>query len=170
MPRCQEPSDAVEGEAEVVAVAQLGHAGVEGHAHAEGADFVPGLGVERVGSSGEGSTEGIADSFEDTAAMSVDGVPEEHVMARKRRGHGLGMLLPEAGAALDVGEEKGNRPRRQARPGYPYCSLAIHGGLRLRFKCSGTHMTPSMLVMLVYKGDDLWQASFTVGEGCLSFS
>jgi len=41
--------------------------------------------------------------------MTVAG---QGIVAGQRRPHRLGVLLPEAGAALDVGEEKGDRAGR----------------------------------------------------------
>ena len=58
---------------------------------------------------GEDRHEPVAGRLDDLAARSAIADREDHVVARERRAHRLRVLLPEAGAALDVGEQEGQR-------------------------------------------------------------
>jgi hypothetical protein len=85
----------------------------------------PGFGLERplergggsdgVGCAGEDGEEAVAfaPAFDDPAVGLSDGGCHEGVVAGQRRAHRRGVLLPEAGAAFDVGEEEGDGPRRE---------------------------------------------------------
>ena len=53
------------------------------------------------------------DNLHDVAAVTLDCRPGERIMASQRRPHPLRVLLPEASAPLDVGEQEGNRARGQ---------------------------------------------------------
>ena len=121
----QEAGEPVERGTEVIAPALLGGAGVQRHAHpqrADGGERLGGEGAlgfqgrrEGIGSRGKGGTELVADRLEDLAAMGLDGGAEKRVMASEGSPHRLGLLLPEAGAALDVREEECDRDCRQIR-------------------------------------------------------
>jgi hypothetical protein len=114
----EEARHPVQRRSEVVATAWLDHAGVEGHPHPEGADLPPllpeygALGIEGsgdgCGSGGKSGADLVAHALEDTTAVGLDGAMHKDIVARERRFHRRSMLLPEPGAALDVGEEKGN--------------------------------------------------------------
>jgi len=54
-----------------------------------------------------------APALQKGAAVGIDGGLSECIMPGERLAHRLGVLLPQAGAALDVGEDKGNRSRRE---------------------------------------------------------
>jgi hypothetical protein len=55
---------------------------------------------------GKSRAERIAHRLEDVAVVGSDRLVEEGVVTGERFPHRLGLLLPEAGAAFDVGEEK----------------------------------------------------------------
>jgi len=55
---------------------------------------------------GERGTEGVSNGLEDMAACRFNGVRDQAVVPCKGEPHRLGMLLPEAGRALDVGKRK----------------------------------------------------------------
>ena len=54
----------------------------------------------------------VAGGLHDHAVVLGDCTPHDLVVARQALAHGVGMLLPQAGRALDVGEEEGDRPCR----------------------------------------------------------
>ena len=56
----------------------------------------------------EGSTECISDRFENGAIVALDRLPYDGIVRRQRDTHRVGAALPEFGAALDVGEQKGH--------------------------------------------------------------
>ena len=58
---------------------------------------------------GERGAKGIADRLEDVAVVALDSGTEKAVMAGEVFAHRLGMMFPETGAALDVGEEECHR-------------------------------------------------------------
>jgi hypothetical protein len=66
-----------------------------------------------VGRCVKGSAKGIAHGFEDVAAVGLNGGAEESVVAGQRLLHRFEVLLPEAGAAFDVGEQEGDRRARR---------------------------------------------------------
>jgi hypothetical protein len=70
-------------------------------------------GSDGIGSSRKGSLYRIANRFEVDAAMRGNRDMKKRNVARHGRGHRLSVPLPEGGAALDIGEEKGNRPAWQ---------------------------------------------------------
>src|SRR5262249_8866077 len=53
--------------------------------------------------------EGVPDGFEDVAAVGLDGRLEAGIVTSESEAHGVGVLLPELGAPLDVGEQEGDR-------------------------------------------------------------
>ena len=111
------------GAAEVVGVALLGVADVERHPRPERAGLRPrGSGErplagerrgERRGRGREGGAEGVADRLEDVAAVVRDRPAQQGIVPGDRGGHRPRQPLPELGAALDVGEEKGHRAAGQ---------------------------------------------------------
>jgi hypothetical protein len=63
---------------------------------------------------------GIAECLKDMPAMGADNLTEECIVFSEGYSDPLGLLLPEAGAALDVGEQEGNRSAgKPATPGLP---------------------------------------------------
>ena len=125
----QQPGDPVQRRPEVVALARLGRAGVQGHADLDARGLRPGLrrerrrgragGRERVARGGERRAERVADGLEDAAVVPLDGFAQESVVASQCGPHRLGALLPEPGAALDVGEEEGDGSAREVRHRVP---------------------------------------------------
>jgi hypothetical protein len=113
-----EASAAVHCRAVVIAIAQCRIARVQCYAYAKGCLGRPGLDTERlleseggghsVGRVGEDGEEAVslAALFDERAGVVGDNRGGEGVVAGERRFHRLGMLLPEACAALDVGEQK----------------------------------------------------------------
>src|SRR5688572_14572266 len=75
------------------------------------------LGLQRGRNRSRGSRKGglnrVANGLEVDAAMRLDGRIEQGKMALDRGSHRLAVPLPERGAALDVGEEKGDGPAWQ---------------------------------------------------------
>jgi hypothetical protein len=68
-------------------------------------------GDQGVDSASEDGEEAIAfaPAFDHDAPVLLDRLGEQRIMAGERLAHGLRVLLPQAGAALDVGEQKGDR-------------------------------------------------------------
>src|SRR5262245_61935701 len=89
---------------------------MQGYAHAQSADLLPRLGAERsLGSQGSGQgllciakrgVERIAGGSKNDAAMSLDRQAQNGIVAGEGCPHSLGVLFPQAGAALDIGENK----------------------------------------------------------------
>ena len=114
---------AVQGRAEVVALARRRLPGVQPHANAEWSGLAPRLfqkvllgaeaGADTVDGRVEDGHEAVADRLHDLAARALDGAAQDGVVALERLLHGLLVLLPQAGAALDVGKEEGERARRR---------------------------------------------------------
>src|SRR4051794_35555381 len=98
---------AVEWSAKVVAVALVGGAGVQCHAYAQANRQGPLLplkcqldgkrGLESSRSGGEGGIDCVAHGFEDVATVPLDDIAQEGIVASEGSGHGVSMLLPEAG-------------------------------------------------------------------------
>jgi hypothetical protein len=114
MSDAEKASQAVERRREVVAVAWLCFAGMEGHAHAEGTRRVrPGFGQEgalglecctqRVRGRRECSLRAVADRLVEGAAVLFRYRSEEGQVLSDYPAHGRTVALPERGAALDVG-------------------------------------------------------------------
>src|SRR6266508_2409513 len=122
MPGGQQPGDTVERRAEVVAVTQLDQAGVQRHSYAQLADLIPALSVEPAlggQSAGEGCEEGITNGSKHHAIAGDDSLAENRIVAGQGDGHCLGVLFPQPGAALDIGEEQGDHSGWQIRHGSP---------------------------------------------------
>ena len=125
----EQASDSVERRPEIIVVALLGDSGVQGHADFEGeacggagGDTAQALlrlegGFEGHGSGGEGGAESIADGLEDGASIGLDGGAEEGVVASEGEAHSVGLFVPEASAALDVGEKERDGSGGQGRNG-----------------------------------------------------
>ena len=122
-----QPGTAVDGGAVVVALAQVGLAGVQRHAHAQRRGCRPGLGMQRLLEGGSGG-DGIGGARKDgEAAVALaawphdmpivlgDDLLDQRIMPHERLAHRIAVLLPERGAALDVGEEEGDGAGRQLR-------------------------------------------------------
>jgi hypothetical protein len=87
---------------------------VQRHSHRERRDPLPRLRDqgslggqrrgERIRSRAESSAKLVPDRLENVTAVAHNGGAEQHVVAGKSGVHGFRVLLPEAGAALDVGE------------------------------------------------------------------
>ena len=105
----------VDGVAERIAVAVLDDAGVQAGAHPQGQSA--GVrrvtqrklhcdhGVQRVVRVAERREHAVAGRLDDTAAAAPDRLAQQMVVSGEGRGHALGFALPQAAAALDVGEE-----------------------------------------------------------------
>ena len=73
----------------------------------------------------EGSTrlwEELPDAMRD-AVVGGDRAAHDLVVAREGVAHGVGVLLPQAGGPLDVGEEERDRPRRQVGHTEVHCRI-----------------------------------------------
>jgi hypothetical protein len=71
-----------------------------------------GHGVGGLGKDGEAAVALPARAHEETT-VPLDVLLYEDIMARQRLAHGVGVLLPQQGATLDVGEEEGDGPGRK---------------------------------------------------------
>src|SRR5204862_3479475 len=77
------------------------------------------------------SVEGIADGLEDGAAVGFNRGADQIVVAGQGVAHRLRELLPEPGAALDVGEQEGARRRGQGdAPGCQWLCHRVPPGVR----------------------------------------
>jgi hypothetical protein len=90
----------------------------------------PQRGADRVDWVPESSMDAIAGHLHDRTVMTFDGGSRKYVVACQRNPHPLGLLRPQAGAALDIGEEEsndaggligGHRDRAEIRP-RRYCN------------------------------------------------
>ena len=116
----EQARDAVERRAEVVAVALLGLAGVQRHAHPERPGRAPGFGRERAlggqrpRPSASGAVAKAAQKASPTVLKTWPPCGLDRLRAAARRGGRAAaaiacrQALPEPGAALDVGEEEGD--------------------------------------------------------------
>jgi hypothetical protein len=108
----QQASDAVQACTDVIAVVQLGRAGVQGDPHLQWSLELPVLGVQtalslgsRCHSLGGGRkcrTQGIAHRAEDLPAVGPDGLAQDGVVPFQGQAHGVRLMLPQAGAAFDI--------------------------------------------------------------------
>ena len=113
----------VEGRAEVVAVADLGRPGVQADPHPQRSGVGPRLGgqcplqLDRRGHRRRRGRERreatVAGRLDDGAAVGADHVAEDLVVARQRRLHRVGVLLPEPRRPFEVGEHERHRPGRK---------------------------------------------------------
>ena len=92
----------------------------------------PALGGERplridrgqhpVGRGGERRVRAVAGGLDDRAAVRLDRGAHDRVVARQRGPHRLGLFLPQAGRAFDVGEQERHRSGRRLTHGGKYVS------------------------------------------------
>ena len=104
--------DAIERLAEVIAIPVFRRAGVQCHAHFQFLDALPGGGPERsLGQQGsgeglqggiEGHAKSIADRLEDIASLRFKRLAQHLVVGREGHAHGVRVLFPFFGAALDI--------------------------------------------------------------------
>jgi hypothetical protein len=64
----------------------------------------------------------IARRLDHMAAVRRHRLPQDRVMTCQRALHRVGMLIPHPGRTLDIGEQEGDRPRRQLRH-HPKCPI-----------------------------------------------
>jgi hypothetical protein len=116
----QEQGQPVDGGRDVVTpVIGLSHSGVQRHPHAKRSQRPPVLdeqgslggesGGDGLGGCREGRLDGVTDHLERDAAVRLNGLAEQGEVALDGVRHRRSVLLPECGAALDVGEEEGHR-------------------------------------------------------------
>lgn len=163
---------AIDG-AVVVTGAQVGLAGVERQANPQRRGGRPRFaeegrlegrscsdGVRGTSEDGEAAVP-LAAWADDMAAVGGDGRLNEGVMPGQGGRHGGGMALPEGGAALDIGEQKGEGAGRQVR----------HRRPRWRVKVAGTrpgHVHRS-IGELPAPGEVVWSEGFVRGVWYDSF-
>jgi hypothetical protein len=120
----KKPGEAVEGRREIVTMLRMRFPGVQRHPHTQGSRGVgPGftpesaLGSERCGegipSGGKGGLRAIPHRLVERASMILDCSTEEGKMPLDRCRHCCAVPLPERGAPLNVGEEKGDGTGRE---------------------------------------------------------
>ncbi len=113
---------------EVVVIPLSGRPRMKRHPHPDGPGSRPVLLPDNklrckgcfdgIGSLGKSAAERIANSLKDMTVMLIDGFPEYLIVAFEGDFHGGGVVLPEMGRALDIGEEKCYRPTRRRNHGY----------------------------------------------------
>jgi hypothetical protein len=122
----EEASQPVEWGGEVIALARDGVPRMQRHAHVQGSRRIgPRLRLQcplrlecrgdGAGSGGESRLDRITHRLEQHAAMSRDGSTKKGEVALDSSRHRRPILLPERGAACDVGEEEGDGAARQLR-------------------------------------------------------
>ena len=139
-----DPRGGVHRWAEIVALrgagrgVELGFACVESQADAELTDLSPlfrgkahlglqgaGQGLARLKNGGYA----VAGVLGDAAAVAVDQLAQDLVVAGNDAGHHPGVLFPKAGRALDVGEEE----NKHAGTPFPQPSFKVRGQAALRW-------------------------------------
>jgi hypothetical protein len=110
----EQPGSPVHYRTDKVAVALRAGAGMQRHADLDGQAGRPGLGAggaldshgrrKRGHRVGEYRAMCLADRLEDAAAARPDLLADNPVMAGRRRGHGIAVILPQPDAALDIGK------------------------------------------------------------------
>jgi len=63
----------------------------------------------------ENRIESIARALNDVAVRRVDRIAQQRIVTRKGKLHRAGMVLPQWGTALDIGEQEGDRACGQCR-------------------------------------------------------
>ena len=118
MPHVQQARHAIERRPHVIIPALFGHARVQRHANAdrEISDWRLEIaldlkrGGQGVGHGGKGGLKGIADHLVGVTAARRDRLANDGFVLREGGFHCLGVVLPQLGTALDVGEEERDRP------------------------------------------------------------
>jgi hypothetical protein len=119
MADAHEPRRAVQYRAEVVAAALVRGTGVQSHAGPQRAHGPPLLSFEcdlRLDRCGHGRRRGrkhgmksVTGALDHDAAVSGHSVGEQLVVARQRDLHFIGLLFPQLGRALEIGEQERHR-------------------------------------------------------------
>src|SRR5437899_3294509 len=73
----------------------------------------------------ECGVDSVAGRLHDDASMFLHRCPANRVMTCQRRPHPLGLLLPQTGAALDVGEQERRNAGRRLHASAPSKMLAV---------------------------------------------
>jgi hypothetical protein len=125
MPKGGDPRGLVHIEAHVGATGQTAFAGMESHPNPDGSigrPLVRGQGAlcvggrgHRVRHQGEDGEEGIALVQGLDPVVVADGPAHDLVMLSEHAGPAIPQPTSQAGRPLDVGEEKGDRPRGELR-------------------------------------------------------
>ena len=123
VPRGHDASGAVDGRSVVVRPVAAAFTDVETHPHAQRPGLRPrrpseGLlcaeaGGHAVARGLEDRHDAVSGGLHDLAACCADGLAQDAVVLGEGHAHRLRMALPEARAALHVGEEEGERPDAQ---------------------------------------------------------
>ena len=69
--------------------------------------------VQSLRGGGKGGIKRIAAGFEEVTVVLLNRLTQNFIMPRQGRAHGIGLLLPEAGAGLDVGKKKSHGSGRR---------------------------------------------------------
>jgi hypothetical protein len=120
-----QPGRAVHGSAVVVAAALFGRARVDAHSDTQRTSVQPRSGAERTLRTSrclhrvhrvcERGMDAIPSRLHDVTTVRLDRCAQDLVVTRQRRLHRLGMLLPQTRRTFKIGEQEGDRPRRQLR-------------------------------------------------------
>ena len=115
MPDRHQARDTIERWAKVVAIAELNHTGMQGHAYLKWPGRAPHFALERalgfqcsrqrVRGTGKGRVEAIPRRVEDDTIRGSDRVAHQGIVVGKGTPHGRLVLFPQPGAAFDIGEE-----------------------------------------------------------------
>jgi hypothetical protein len=98
---------AVQRRTEIVAVAQLGLAGADAHAHRQfEAALRSDRRIDRAARRGKGGGDAVAGVLEEVAAMGPHRLTQDGVVRRQGPAHRLGIVLPARGRADDVGHQE----------------------------------------------------------------
>ena len=118
--RCREPGRVVDVRAPVVVLAHLGRAGVQPHPHAHLGVRRPVVlrertlgrrgGLDSVRGSREGDEERVALGVDLHPAVRRPDSPQQRAVLGEQVAVGVAEAVEQAGRALDVGEEEGDRP------------------------------------------------------------
>jgi hypothetical protein len=118
---------AVDRRAVIVAIPLLADASVQTHARQQRPGQRPGLSYEGVlggerGADGvrcprEGGVESIAGRLDDLSIVRKHRAAQDRIMSCQRRAHRRGLLLPQPGLPLEVGEEERDCARERVRHG-----------------------------------------------------
>jgi hypothetical protein len=125
--RTNDPRRAIDRAAEVIVVAPLDYPRVQAATHAQWHSMRGGRIGERLLQSHrrsecvhcivEGRVHAVAGHLHHRAVMTLDRLARKRVVGCQRWLHPLGLLLPQADAAFDVGEQERYRASRQRSVG-----------------------------------------------------